>query len=256
MSYSGDTERLRLPEHRIASTTPEWTAPAGRRFDPEGQPAPMAGQPAGRDAARPRRSRRGRLRRWLLSLVVLFVLAPPLLGASLVAAIYWQARSDQTRPVDAIVVLGTAQYNGRPSPVLRARLDRALKAYEGGGASVIVVTGGRNPGDLFTEAEASRDYLLERGVPEGALLLENQGRDSWQSMRGVARLLRARDLSEVLLVSDGFHLFRLKLMARDLDLTPYGAPAIGSPIKQGGGVEFGYVLREAAGVVAHLWQTR
>ncbi len=256
MSYRGDTERFTLRERPSASTTQEWIAPTRRRFDPADGRAPDQPRPVEGEAPPSRRSGSRRVGCWLRTLLVLLLLAPPLLGASLVAAIYWQARSDQTRPVDAIVVLGTAQYNGRPSPVLRARLDRALAAYEAGSASLIVVTGGRNPGDVFTEAEASRDYLLEQGVPEGALLLENQGRDSWQSMRGVATLLRARDLSRVLLVSDGFHLFRLKLMARDLGLQSYGAPATGSPIRTGGGAEFGYVLREAAGVVAHLWQTK
>lgn len=256
MSYRGDTERFTLRERAPASTTQEWIAPTRRRFDRADGPERAAVQPVDRDDVRPHRSQPRRLGRWLRSLVLVVVLAPPLLGASLVAAIYWQARTDQTRAVDAIVVLGTAQYNGRPSPVLRARLDRALAAYEAGSAPLIVVTGGRNPGDAFTEAEASRDYLLEQGVPEDALLLENQGRDSWQSMRRVRTLLGARDLSQVLLVSDGFHLFRLKLMARDLGLEPYGTPATRSPIRQGGGTEFGYVLREAAGVVAHVWQTR
>jgi len=184
------------------------------------------------------------------------VAAVALVGVTLVVAIYRQARTDQARPVDAIVVLGTAQFNGRPGPVLRARLDRALAVHEAGYAPLIVVTGGRAPGDQFTEAEAARDYLVERGVPPEAILLENEGRDSWESMRGVAALLAARDRPRVLLVSDGFHLLRLKLMARDLGLAGFASPAPDSPIRRGGPTELSYVLREAVGIAVHLWRTR
>ena len=256
MSYRGDTERLVLPDRSSASVTRVTTAPSRRRFDPADGSLADQPQPVERETPERHQSGGRRVARWLKAILIILLVSPPLLGASLIAAIYWQARSDQTQPVDAIVVLGTAQYNGRPSPVLRARLDRALEVYEAGTAPVIVVTGGRNPGDAFTEAEASRDYLVERGVPEGAMLMEDQGRDSWQSMQGVRALLEERDLSRVLLVSDGFHLFRLKLMARDLGLVPFGTAATESPIRQGGGVEFGYAVREAAGVLAHLWATR
>jgi uncharacterized SAM-binding protein YcdF (DUF218 family) len=184
------------------------------------------------------------------------LIAPPALGLALVGAVYRQARTDQTRPVEAIVVLGTAQFNGRPGPVLRARLERALELYEAGMAPLIVVTGGRAPGDQFTEAEAGEAWLLERGVPAGAILLENEGRDSWQSMRGVAALLNERRLDRVLLVSDGFHLLRLKLMARDLGLDAYASPTTDSPIRQGSGNEFSYMVREAAGIVGHLFDRR
>jgi uncharacterized SAM-binding protein YcdF (DUF218 family) len=173
-------------------------------------------------------------------------------GSALMAAIYVQARSDQTRPVDAIIVMGAAQYNGRPSPILRARLDEAFAAYREGVASLIVVTGGRQQGDQFTEAEASRDYLVERGVPAGSILLENDGHNSWQSIQGAADLLEARQLSKVLLVTDGFHLFRVKMMAKDLGLKPFGRPADDSPIQENSGREFSYAVREAGGVVAHL----
>lgn len=210
-----------------------------------------------RPTGKPRRRRSvlGEVWRWMIVILIFAVVASGLLGLSLVTMIYRQARIDQARPVDAVVVLGTAQFNGRPGRVLQARLDRALAVYEEGLTSVVVVTGGRAPGDAFTEAEAARDYLLERGVPVGAIVLENEGRDSWSSMRGVAALLDDLGIRRVLLVSDGFHLLRVKLMARDLGLAPFGTPAE-SPIRQGSGREFSYVLREAAGVVAHLWETR
>lgn len=185
-----------------------------------------------------------------MAILILLILVPPVFGAALIGAIYWQARTDQTQTVDAIVVLGTAQYNGRPSPVLKARLDRALSVYNAGAAPLVIVTGGRQPGDAFTEAEAGRNYLIEHGVPEDAILMENQGTDSWESMSGVATMLKAQGLKRVLIVSDGFHLFRLKLMARDLGLDAYASAATDSPIQ--GSQEFSYVLREAAGVTLHL----
>ena len=243
MNHTGDTERFPIvsPPRSSRFSPPRTTAaPVSVPYPPFPVPRP----------------RRRTLRRAIVGLALLMFLAPPLLGASLVVAVYRQARTDQTRPVDAIVVLGTAQFNGRPGPVLRARLDRALAVYEAGYAPVVVVTGGKRQGDAFTEAEASRDYLIERGVPPAAILMENEGRDSWQSMRAVARIAADRDLARVLLVSDGFHLFRLKKMAHDLGLTAYATAAEDSPIRSGGPAEFSYAVREAAGVLVYLWQTR
>lgn len=198
----------------------------------------------------------GELWRWTVVAAIFTLVAPPLLGLALVGAIYRQSRIDQTRPVEAIVVLGTVQNNGQPGPILRARLERVLAVYEANMAPLIVVTGGRAPGDEFTEAEAAEAWLLERGVPAEAIVLENEGRNSWQSMRGVATILNERGLNRVLLVSDGFHLLRLKLMARDLGLDAYVTAAVDSPIRQGGGNELNYMVREAAGIVAHLWDRR
>jgi uncharacterized SAM-binding protein YcdF (DUF218 family) len=220
-------------------------------------PSPAAIAIAGADAL-PRRVRKFRrpffseFWRWSIAISIFFVIAAAFAGSALIAAIYVQARSDQTRPVDAIVVMGAAQYNGRPSPILRARLDEAFAAYREGVAPLIVVTGGRQAGDQFTEAEASRDYLIGRGVPEEDILLENEAHNSWQSMQGAAELLKERNLSSVLLVSDGFHLFRVKMMAKDLGLKAFGRPASNSPIQQNSGREFSYAVREAGGVIAHI----
>ncbi len=153
---------------------------------------------------------------------------------------------DQARPVDAIVVLGAAQYDGRPSPVLAARLDHVVELWNKGYAPYVVVTGGKQPADRFTEAEASTRYLVARGVPATAILSEDQGRTSWQSMQGVARLLTARSLTRVLLVSDPYHIRRLKGMAGELGLKGYGSPTRTSPIK--GWDAFKRHLKEAAGV--------
>ncbi len=183
-------------------------------------------------------------------MLVFLLLAGPVLELALVGAIYVQARTDQARPVEAIVVLGTTQYNGVPSETLRARLDRAVDLYRDGIAPLIIVTGGNLPGDVYTEAETGQMYLVSAGVPERAILLENEGSSSWQSMNGVAGILAARNLDRILLVSDGFHLLRLKMMARDLGLTAYATASTDSPIR--GGEEFAYVVREALGITAFV----
>src|ERR671910_303746 len=159
-------------------------------------------------------------------------------------------------PAEAIVVLGTAQYNGWPGPVFQARLDRAIELWRAGYAPVLVVTGGKMPGDGFTEAEAAWAYLTDAGVPAEAIVTENAASDTWESMQGIAALLRPLGIDQVIVVSDGFHLFRTRMMARDVGLRTWGSPAEMSPIRTGGGGELTYVIREAAAVVAHLWQTR
>ncbi|MFM9107406.1 MAG: YdcF family protein [Chloroflexota bacterium] len=217
-----------------------------------GTGAGLPAAPGARSGVRARRSFWGETWRWVVTFALFGALAAAASGGVLLFAIDRQARLDQAGPADAIVVLGTAQWNGYPGPVLRARLDHALGLYWQGLAPVIVVTGGRMQGDQYTEAEAAQAYLLEAGVPAQAILLENAGRDSWESMQAVSGIARDYGLSRLLLVSDGFHLFRLKLMARDLGLDALASPAPGSPIVPGGPGERAYMVREAGGVVEHL----
>jgi uncharacterized SAM-binding protein YcdF (DUF218 family) len=205
---------------------------------------------------RRRRSLSGELWRWALTALLFSVAAAIIAGLVLVAAIYRQARTDGARPAQAIVVLGTAQFNGWPGPVFQSRLDHALDLWRAGYAPLIVVTGGKMPGDGYTEAEAAVAYLTNAGVPPEAIVAENAASDTWESMRGVAAILEPLGINDVILVSDGFHLFRSRLMARDVGLHATGSAAETSPIRTGGGGEFAYVLREAGGVVVHLWQTR
>jgi uncharacterized SAM-binding protein YcdF (DUF218 family) len=185
-----------------------------------------------------------------MSLLFFLLAAIPIAILCIMGAVYWQARTDETRQVDAIVVLGAAQYNGRPSPVLRARLDHALELYRAGYAPTIIVTGGRMPGDAYTEAGTSEQYLLDRGVPPGAILMEDEGRDTWGSLQGVARVTEGTGIHDILLVSDGFHLFRSELMANSLGFESYSSPATESPIAPWSGKEFSYVIRETGGVIA------
>ena len=170
----------------------------------------------------------------------------------LMAAIYIQARNDEARQVDAIVVMGAAQYNGRPSEVLSARLDHALHLYDQGYAPLIIVTGGNMPGDVYTEAEVSEQYLLDRGVPQQAILMENEGRDTWDSMQGVAEVAEGRDIDSVLIVSDGFHLFRSERMANKVGFDSYSSAAPDSPIRPGSGNEFSYIIRETGAVIVQM----
>ena len=155
-------------------------------------------------------------------------------------------RSDEARNVDAIVVMGAAQYDGRPSPLLAARLDHVVELWNQGLTDTVVVTGGNQPGDRFTEASASQRYLVRRGVPEAAFLAENEAHNSYDSLRTVAGLLKAQGKQRVLLVSDPFHSLRIQLIAEELGLTAFVSPTTTSPI--GGGGQFWREIKEAGGI--------
>lgn len=154
------------------------------------------------------------------------------------------SQHDQRRPVDAIVVLGAAQYNGRPSPVLKARLDHALGLYRDGVAPLIVVTGGIGRGDTTSEAIVGRRYLMAHQVPPEAVVAQSEGRTTAASMTSVAEWTRGRGLRRVLLVSDPFHMFRLRLEARRTALEAYTSPTESSPISDNPGLELRYLFRE------------
>jgi uncharacterized SAM-binding protein YcdF (DUF218 family) len=155
------------------------------------------------------------------------------------------SQQDQRRTADAIVVLGAAQYNGRPSPVLKARLDHAVELYRYRLAPRIIVTGGVGRGDTMSEAAVSRRYLLWRGVRDTAIIVQPQGRSTYTSMTVVAQWLQLRRLSSVILVSDPFHMCRLRLEARRTELTAYTSPTPTSPISDNPNLELLYLAREA-----------
>lgn len=125
---------------------------------------------------------------------------------------------------EAIVVLGAAQYDGRPSPALEGRLLLALELYRDGVAPLIVVTGGRQDGDTYTEATSGYNWLRARGVPDAAILKEVQGHSTYESLAATARFLRRRDISEVVLVSDAPHALRVESVAEEVGLEPQVAP--------------------------------
>lgn len=134
----------------------------------------------------------------------------------------WRASSqDSTPPSDAIVVLGAAQYDGRPSPVLESRLDHALELYNRGVAPTIVVTGGRQAGDTFTEATTGYNWLREKGVPDEAIRKEVLGTSTFESLSATARFLREDGADEVVLVTDDYHALRVAGIAGEVGLSPH-----------------------------------
>lgn len=135
------------------------------------------------------------------------------------------SRNDRAEVSEAILVLGAAQYNGRPSPVFQARLDHAADLYHRGIAPVVVVTGGRRAGDAFTEASAAAGYLQRLEVPSDALRLETGGTNSWESMAAAARFLRDEGITDVVLVSSPYHALRIEHIAGEVGLDGRSSPA-------------------------------
>jgi uncharacterized SAM-binding protein YcdF (DUF218 family) len=187
-----------------------------------------------------------RLARKLIGFTVLLLVV--YLGVTFVQ-VWLASRRDDARPAEAIVVFGAAQYNGRPSPVLRARLDHAARLYEDDVAPVIVVTGGKRPGDDTNEAGASADYLRrEYGIGDDAVLREVSSENSWQQMASAANELRKRDKEQVILVTDPFHAARVQAMAEELGLDSHVSPTRTSPID--GTREMKHFARETVAVAA------
>jgi vancomycin permeability regulator SanA len=161
--------------------------------------------------------------------------------------VWWTSRQDGARPADAAVVLGAAQYNGRPSKVLKGRLDHALELYHRHLVRVIVVTGGKQEGDKYTEAFTGFTYLRKRGVPESALLTEVKGTNTWESLAAAARILRQRDMTDAVMVTDGYHALRVDAIADELGLHASVSPSVrgGSLpqlVKETGAVAIGRIV--------------
>jgi uncharacterized SAM-binding protein YcdF (DUF218 family) len=195
------------------------------------------------------------VRRLLLRTVALLLAG----WACTVALVWWTARGDDVadatgRVADAIVVLGAAQYAGRPSPVLQARLDHAQALYARGIAPYVLLTGGRGEGDTQSEAGAGRRYLKQRGVPDSALLAEHEGRTTFESMAHGADTLARVQARTVVLVSDPFHMLRLSVLARLHGLVPLTSPTRTSPISKQPVLEFEYAVRESLAVPADAVQ--
>jgi uncharacterized SAM-binding protein YcdF (DUF218 family) len=145
--------------------------------------------------------------------------------------IYVQGQRDDQRPADAIVVMGAAQYDGRPSPVFAARLDHAISLYLAGIAPTLVVTGGKADGDRTTEAASARAYAIARGVPPAAILSEDLSRTTRESIHSVSTLLHDHHLTNAVFVSDRPHMLRVLRMAADDGIAAWGSPTATSPIE-------------------------
>ena len=144
--------------------------------------------------------------------------------ASVYYEVWRHAHADEARPADAIVVLGAAQYYGRPSPVLRARLDHALSLYRRGLAPRIITTGGQGKDAVFTESEVAREYLSRQGVPAEFVTVETVGESTAQSAAAVGEIMDRMELHSCVVVSDGYHIHRIKRMLEERGLEVYGSP--------------------------------
>jgi uncharacterized SAM-binding protein YcdF (DUF218 family) len=174
------------------------------------------------------------------------VLAVLLVVTSTALAIWWTARQDSRPGSDAIVVLGSAQYNGVPSSIFEARLEHAIALYEDGVAPVIVTVGGKADGDQFAEAEAGQQYLADAGIPDDALLAVPEGGDTLESIRAVSGAFTERAWSSAVLVSDPWHAMRAERMAEDAGLDAESSPTRQGPAVQTRATQFRYILRETA----------
>jgi uncharacterized SAM-binding protein YcdF (DUF218 family) len=187
----------------------------------------------------------------LITLAVISSLAVFLMSV-LCLSIYEQGSRDEATYVDAIIVLGAAQWGGRPSPVLKARLDHAAYLYSRGIASHMILTGGVGKGEQLSEAEVSRNYILERSIPASAILMEQKGHTSLQSIRAAKRIMDEHGMKSAILVSDPFHMLRILRMAEDCGIQAHGSPTRISPISKSRWVEFKYVVRECVFYLEYL----
>jgi len=135
-----------------------------------------------------------------------------------------QSLSDETRAADVIVVFGAAEYDGKPSPVYRARLDHGIELYKQGLAPMMITSGGAGGDPHFTEGQVGRDYLIAHGVPENKLIAETQSEDTAESARRVAAIMRENNMRSCLAVSDPQHMYRVKQMLRSVGVEVYCSP--------------------------------
>jgi uncharacterized SAM-binding protein YcdF (DUF218 family) len=163
-------------------------------------------------------------RRWLLWLIGILGFAAVVYLVSIGRQIYLQSNIDESRPADVILILGAAEYRGTPSPVLKARLDHGLELYKQGLAPRILTTGGAGGDPVFTEGEVGRDYLIRKGVPSEAIIIEPEGETTMQSTAAAAEIMRRMNLGSCIVVSDGYHIFRVKKMLQFRGLNVYGSP--------------------------------
>jgi uncharacterized SAM-binding protein YcdF (DUF218 family) len=191
--------------------------------------------------------RRGR---WVVAAVAAAGVAAAVPLAALVAQIDRESSLDEARPADVIVILGAAEYRGRPSPVLRARLDHGLDLYRRGIAPRILTTGGAGGDPDFTESEVGRAYLIRNGVPSEAIIIEPEGDSTMYSTAAAGEIMRRMNLRSCVVVSDGYHIFRAKRMLEERGVRAYGSPRPAGP--RDGWRHWRRCLRQAAGYV--LWR--
>ena len=170
------------------------------------------------------------------------------------AFIVYQIRAtsnlEEARAADVIVIMGAAEYRGRPSPVLKARLDHGLELFQRGLAPIILTTGGAGGDPVFTEGEVGRAYLARQGIPSEAILVEPEGESTVHSTAAVAEIMNRMSLRSAILVSDGYHIFRAKKLLEARGLKVYGSPRPSAP--PGGWKELWLYIRQSGAYL--LWQ--
>ena len=181
----------------------------------------------------------------LLRAVLTLVLTAAALWAAAIGLILYAGSHATLEEADAVMVLGAAQYNGRPSPVYQARIDHAISLWQQGLAPRLIFTGGVGVGDTLSEGEVGRRYAMRTaGVPDSLVLVERKGVTSAESVGAAAALMRANGLTSALIVSDSYHMLRLELLVRRAGIKPLRAPAPG-PIDRDRESRVRYVLRES-----------
>jgi uncharacterized SAM-binding protein YcdF (DUF218 family) len=193
----------------------------------------------------------GRVRRttWPVRVVVGALLVAVFLVGGTALRVWYVARVDDRRPVDAVVVLGAAQYDGEPSSVFAARLRHAEALYADGLAPRIVTTGGGRAGDVYTEAEAGRRYLIDRGVPGEDVIAVGEGTDTLGSLRAADARARRDGWNTALVVSDPWHSLRARTMARDSGLDAWTSPTRSGPVVRTRETQARYIVRETAALL-------
>jgi uncharacterized SAM-binding protein YcdF (DUF218 family) len=168
--------------------------------------------------------------KWIVAIALLLGLTLAVRKVVQVAGeIQQQSIRDEVQPADAIIVLGAAEYRGKPSPVLGARLNHALFLYLKQMAPRIITTGGAGGDPVFTEGSVSRAYLTQHGVPPEAVVVEREGESTAQSVAAVVEIMRRMNLKSAIVVSDGYHIFRVKKMLESSGLKVYGSPRPSAP---------------------------
>jgi len=187
----------------------------------------------------------------LAGILALLVGGAALKLAAVARDIREQSTRDEVQPADVIVVLGAAEYRGRPSPVLEARLNHALYLYIKGLAPRILTTGGKGGDPTFTEGEVGQAYLSRHGVPSESILVESEGDSTVRSITGAVEIMRRMNLKSCIVVSDGYHIYRVKKMLETLGMRAYGSPRPAGPPGEGWRAEWVYA-RQA--IAYELWR--
>lgn len=159
---------------------------------------------------------------------------------------------DSNNNADAIVVLGAAEYAGKPSPVFKARLDHAYNLFEMNRAPIIVTTGGAITKEEKSESRVGKNYLMKLGVPENVIFIEEESQTTKQNLDRTKEIAQVKKIASVILVSDPFHMYRAKIIAEDLGFITYTSPTTTSPIAKNKRLNFQYIVRETALSILHI----